>query len=352
MPKLSVIIPIYNAEEYLHECIDSAINQTLKDIEIILVDDGATDTSPKICDEYAKKDNRVRVIHKENGGVCDARNVGMKAVTAEYFTFLESDDWLPLDACEKLWAQHKEHDADFVLGGYYKVSSNGTSVKKPLNVKHKVYDNETIKTDLMESILGLVGERLKTPGNVDSLLTDTAKLYKTSIARDNGIYWISRKEIYSDCLDYILRYAFFCKRAVYFDEPIYYYRRTNTGSQTAGYRKNTLKLWLIQFDSMKNFIMNNKLDYLWNAFYSRVCFSIIPIGGNAYRTGNRQAGMKEIKEALDQSIYEEAFKHFEIAALPIHFRPLFFFAKHRNYNAFYIMTVIMRKIMNRQRGIT
>ena len=99
---MSVIIPIYNAEEYLHECIDSVLTQTLSDLEIILVDDGASDSSPAICDEYAAKDSRVKVVHKPNGGVCDARNAGIKAVTADYFTFLESDDWLPDDACEKM----------------------------------------------------------------------------------------------------------------------------------------------------------------------------------------------------------------------------------------------------------
>ena len=350
MEKLSIIIPIYNAEEYLHECIDSALNQTLSDIEIILVDDGATDSSGQICDAYAEKDSRVRVIHKENGGVCDARNVGMKAVSTEYFTFLESDDWLPEDACEKLWNKHLEHGADFVFGGYYKVSTTGISVKHPLAENEIVFDRNQILNQLLEYVLGLTGARLKTPGNVDSLLTDTAKLYKTSIVRENEIYWISRKEIYSDCLDYILRYAFHCESAVFFDEPIYYYRRTNLGSQTAGYRKDTLKLWLVQFDSLRAFMKENGLENLQDAFYSRVCFSIIPIGGNAYRTGSKKEGMKEVREALDQPIYKEAFAHFNINALPVHFRPLFFFAKHKMYGAFYQMTVVMRKIMNKQRG--
>lgn len=351
MAKLSIIIPIYNAEEYLRECIDSAVNQTLKDIEIILVDDGATDSSPAICDEYAKNDNRVKVIHKPNGGVCDARNVGTEAVTSDYYTFLESDDWLPLDACEKLYAYVQSQNSDFVFGSYYKVSTSGTSVKHPLPEKEIIFDSKGVRDNLLEYILGLTGQRLKTPANVDSLLTDTAKLYKTSIVRDNAISWISRKEIYSDCLDFILRYAFHCENAVFFDEPLYYYRRTNVGSQTAGYRPKTLELWLVQFDTLRKFITDNKLEHLWTAFYSRVCFSVIPIGGNAYRTGNFKAAMDEVRAALSQPIYKEAFKNFKINALPIHFRPLFFFAKHRWYFSFYLMTVVMRKIMNRQRGM-
>lgn len=351
MAQISIIIPIYNAEEYLRECIDSAVNQTVKDIRILLIDDGSTDSSPQICDEYAAKDSRIRVIHKPNGGVCDARNAGQKAVETPYFTFLESDDWLPADACEKLYARVISHQADFVFGGYYKVSTTSTSVKHPLPEQEMVFDRESIHRQLLEYIMGLTGKRLKTPGNVDSLLTDTAKLYKTEIIRTHGLEWISRKEIYSDCLDFILRYAFYCERAVFFDEPIYYYRRTNTGSQTAGYRNRTWELWCIQFDKLHRFIEENELYHLRNAYYSRICFSIIPIGGNAYRIGCREKGMQEIRQALESPIYREAFAHFSISVLPLHFRPLFWFAKHRWYHAFYLMTVIMRKIMNRQRGM-
>lgn len=351
MAKLSVVIPIYNAEEYLKECIDSVCNQTLVDIAIILVDDGSTDSSPDICDHYAEIDDRVSVIHKANGGVCDARNVGIQAVKTEFFTFMESDDWFPPDACEKMLLQQKKYDADFVIDSYYKVSTSGVSTKHPLPEKEIFFDREAICTHLLGYIMGLTGSRLKTPGNVDSLLTDTAKIYRTSICRENHIEWVSRKEIYSDCLDYLLRYANCCERAVFFDEPVYYYRRTNTGSQTAGYRKDTLKLWLIQFSSMREFIEENDLPHLWDAFYSRVCFSIIPIGGNAYRLNSREKGMAEVKEALSQPIYEEAFRHFNIGALPMHFRPLFFFAKHKMYACFYSMTVIMRKVMNKQRGM-
>ncbi len=351
MAEISIIIPIYNAEEYLRECLDSAVNQTLKDIEIILVDDGATDSSPSICDEYAAKDERVRVIHKENGGVCDARNVGMAETKTKWFTFLESDDWLPLDACEKLVEKAKVYNADFVLGTYYKVSTSGKTVKHPFDKEEMVFSSDEERLFLSESILGLVKSRLRRPDNVDSLLTDTAKLFSTEIVRRNDLKWVSRKEIYSDCLDFLLRYSLLSSKAVYFDEPIYFYRRTNVGSQTAGYRKDTLKLWLIQFDALEKLISENRLDSLRGAYYSRVCFSIIPIGGNAYRTGNRKDAMREVKEALNQPIYKTAFKNFKISALPLKYRPLFFFAKRKLYWLFYEMTVVMRKKMNKQRGL-
>ena len=100
--RFSVIVPIYNVEQYLHKCVDSLINQTLSDIEIILVDDGSPDNSPAICDEYALKDSRIKVIHKVNGGLSDARNKGILAAEGDYLIFVDADDYIELDTCERL----------------------------------------------------------------------------------------------------------------------------------------------------------------------------------------------------------------------------------------------------------
>ena len=97
MCKVSVVIPVYKVEKYLPKCIDSLLNQTLRDIEIILVDDGSPDKCGKICDLYAQADDRIKVIHKENGGLSDARNVGMKYATGEYLGFVDSDDYVTPD---------------------------------------------------------------------------------------------------------------------------------------------------------------------------------------------------------------------------------------------------------------
>ena len=109
---VSVILPIYNVELYLKECIESVIGQSYKDLEIILVDDGSTDQSPYICDEYAKIDRRIKVIHKKNGGLGYARNSGMKVATGEYVAFVDSDDYVDLDMFESMYNSAKKYDAD------------------------------------------------------------------------------------------------------------------------------------------------------------------------------------------------------------------------------------------------
>ena len=94
MPIMSVIVPVYNTEQYLHRCIDSILTQTYTDFELLLIDDGSKDKSGDICDEYALKDSRIRVFHKENGGVSSARNLGLDNAAGEWITFVDSDDWI------------------------------------------------------------------------------------------------------------------------------------------------------------------------------------------------------------------------------------------------------------------
>lgn len=108
MIKLSIIVPIYNAQNHLKKCIESIINQTEKDIEIILIDDGSTDDSLKICNEYQRKDFRINVIHQNNSGVSIARNQGIKIAKGEYIGFVDSDDWIDLDMFKRLLEEAKK----------------------------------------------------------------------------------------------------------------------------------------------------------------------------------------------------------------------------------------------------
>ena len=119
MVKVSVIIPVYNTEEYLKSCIDSVIRQSLKEIEIICVDDGSTDACPQILDDYAKMDERIVVVHKENGGYGNAINIGMKMAKGEYVGIVESDDMILANMYERLYEQAKTNDLDIIKGGCY-----------------------------------------------------------------------------------------------------------------------------------------------------------------------------------------------------------------------------------------
>ncbi|MBQ9737111.1 MAG: glycosyltransferase [Clostridia bacterium] len=130
MPLISVIVPIYKVEEYLDKCLESILAQTYKNLEIILADDGSPDNCPKICDEYAAKDERIRVIHKENGGLSDARNAGLEIATGDYIAFVDSDDYILPDMYEKLYKAIEENKADMSICNYVKVDESGKVISQ------------------------------------------------------------------------------------------------------------------------------------------------------------------------------------------------------------------------------
>jgi len=132
MPKVSIVIPIYNVENYVRKSIESVIYQTESDIEIILVDDGSTDSSGKICDEYASQDSRIRVIHKKNGGLSSARNAGVKIATSEYVMFLDGDDYLKNSAVERLYHTALEYPSDFVQFLYQEVEYGQNPIEQSI----------------------------------------------------------------------------------------------------------------------------------------------------------------------------------------------------------------------------
>lgn len=138
--KISIIVPVYNVEKYIKQSVESVLNQTYKNLEIILVDDGSKDSSGNICDEYSKKDQRIKVIHKENGGLSSARNAGLDIATGKYIMFLDSDDYFENNSCEVLYNEIEKTNADYVIGNYIHVTYDGIKWDKPL-FDVNTYDN-------------------------------------------------------------------------------------------------------------------------------------------------------------------------------------------------------------------
>lgn len=172
--KVSIIVPVYNSEKYVAETIKSLMSQTLKDIEIILVDDGSKDSSGAICDEYAAKDERIVVIHKENGGLADARNTGMKVATGKYTMFLDADDLFEEDSCENMYNVIEKAQTDYVIGNYQMMDDDGTRWTNTAFDTEKYQEFELDKHDYKKSFF---------------VMNSTAwnKIYNTQFLRDNDI---------------------------------------------------------------------------------------------------------------------------------------------------------------------
>lgn len=175
--KITVIVPVYNVEHYLDKCLDSLINQTYKNLEIIVINDGSTDNSGTICQEYAQKDNRIIYIEKKNGGLSDARNVGLDKMTGSYVTFIDSDDWVEPDYVEVLYNKLIEYQADIAIGNYYSYNEDEAMYYFHIDGEsyyEKVYDNISIFENLYDS------KQMKS----FSLISAWGKLYKAKLFDD------------------------------------------------------------------------------------------------------------------------------------------------------------------------
>lgn len=146
---ISVIVPVYNVEPYLRKCLDSVVGQTYRDLEILIVDDGATDGSGKICDEYAATDHRLQVIHQNNKGLSEARNRGIDIATGDYILFVDGDDWIEPNTVEYLLQACIDYGADASCCGHYKELVDRTTVH-PLVVEKKVYEDDEIVAPAMK----------------------------------------------------------------------------------------------------------------------------------------------------------------------------------------------------------
>lgn len=194
-PKVSVIVPVYNTEKYIRRCVDSIINQTLKDIEIILVDDGSTDRCPEILDEYSINDNRIIVIHKENEGQGSARNMGLDIAKGEFIGFVDSDDWIDLDMYEKLYERVREQKADMAVCNR-RVFNEEDKLSTKVDVGNEVFSN--INDDLTEFII----EHLLYPYTVGGC----NKIYLKELIDDSNIRFKEVKEVGSE--DALFNYCF------------------------------------------------------------------------------------------------------------------------------------------------
>ncbi len=213
---ISVIVPVYNVEKYLRKCIDSIVNQTYKNLEIILVDDGSTDGSGKICDEYAEKDSRIRVIHKENGGQATARNAALDIVTGSFIAFADSDDWLSDVFIEKMYSEILRANADISVCARMNIFADGRDVPAFNGMSSAVMNNvQALKNMLIYN-------------NMDAAPWD--KLYKSTLLKTLRF---PTGYICED-IPFVFGAVMNAEKVVYINKPLYYYlQRQGSTSRSA-----------------------------------------------------------------------------------------------------------------------
>jgi len=233
MPLVSVIVPVYKAENFLRKCTDSILNQTMTDFELILVEDGSPDASGALCDAIATEDPRVRVIHKPNGGVSTARNMGMAQATGKYIAFADSDDWFAPDMLKTLVEAAETNGADSAGCAHFNVLESGESWAEKPAMPAGIYEKDAIINGIVDP---LVGDRLGKGGEILNGFI-WRYLFTRSIIVDNAI---SFEGAYLEDEIFLVEYFLYAKKLAIVNEPLYYYL-WNSASVTHRYMKDYMK---------------------------------------------------------------------------------------------------------------
>ena len=222
--RFSVIVPVYNVENFLPECVESILNQEYSDFELILVDDGATDNCPQICDQYAERDNRVKVIHKENGGAPSARNAAIPLAKGKYMYFMDSDDWAEPEMLQDMYDLAEKNNAQYVVTGYYidTYYSDTEFFSQEQYVDDAVFSSQK---DFRENAYRLFDQNL--------LYTPWNKLYLSSYILENGLRF---PNLFWDDFPFNLNVIKDVERVVVSSKKYYHFMRARAESETAKYR--------------------------------------------------------------------------------------------------------------------
>ena len=240
MPRLSIIVPVYKVEPYIHKCVDSILNQTFTDFELILVDDGSPDNCGKICDEYALKDERVRVIHKKNGGLSDARNAGIDVAQGEIIGFIDSDDYIESNMYEELIKCLDEKECDIVSGDTY-VERDGNNRFKGRYQENHIFNGEQAICEILKV-------------HMDN--SAWSKVYKRSVIGDIRY---PKGRIYEDVAT-TYKFVANAKRVAYICKPYYHYIKRKGSIVASGFNSKSRYDCFLGYRERLNFAKEHNLE--------------------------------------------------------------------------------------------
>lgn len=294
---ISVIVPVYKVEKYLNQCVDSITNQTYKNLEIILVEDGSPDNCGRICDEYAKKDSRIKVIHKENGGVSSARNVGLNTSTGNWIAFVDSDDWIEKEYFEAMINQAKKENANVILCGYNRIWKN--NVEK-VNASGETV-NYTSKKYLINSLNPQTGFGFCHMKLIQRECIGEIRFNENLVVGEDALFNIQiSKNI---------------EKAVFLKQPIYNYRN-NSNSVVKRYDENYANKYLYSMKVNKEYLLKNYYEEeILQNYYNFVAYHVMLVAINyCYHPYNivknrrkllkEVCNIKEFKEGIIRSNFE------------------------------------------------
>lgn len=319
MSKVSVIVPVYKVEPYIERCVDSIRSQTLSDIEILLVDDGTPDRSGELCDAWAKEDLRIRVIHKENGGLTSAWKAGVDEASSEYVGFVDGDDWVDADMFERLYASASGHDSDMAICGlvydYEDASREKTTETSRLD--REFYDRRAIREELYPKMINngsFFGRTIQA--------ARVTKLYRTDLVRKNMKYCDNRVSIGEDLQ---LTFSFLCDAQSISFLPDYYpyhywiNEASMTGKHDPDYMKKIILTkkhvqWIVRVKDVFDFSTQIENDFL--------ILTIMAIRSEIVK--NKKAPAREvirgIRDICQNPEFQKTLKKYDMPVMPLSVR--------------------------------
>ncbi len=328
MEKVSIIVPVYNQEKYLNKCLDSILEQTYRDFKCFLIDDGSTDSSPEILDEYAARDSRLCVVHKENEGASVARNVGFNMSESEYVCFLDSDDYLASNFIEVMLDKIISEDADVCTCGHYQFTDE-TLISSTYDYKEPVVLQDKMLEGYLLPIIGKIYKEgyLNYPGYI------WGRIYKRNIIEVKC--FVSERLCLPEDDLFHMYLTPNLKKAVFIEDKLVYYR-VNEASLTHSYRSNMWNRLKNRHKQVTEFFNNYpKSKAISERVWASGFFSVYVALRNAYEKGTYNDFKKEMKAVRRDPLIHDVFKNINYALLRPRQKMMVFLLKNNMYLTLY-----------------
>lgn len=349
--KIAIIIPAYNIEKYVEQCLRSLINQTYKNIEIIVVNDGSTDGTLAILEKLAIEDKRIILINQENKGVSETRNIALNKVTADYVMFVDGDDWIDLETCEAVIEEIRKEKADIVSFGYVREYENASLKKSIFGVEKKIIKETEIKEKIYRRLIGpYEKDELIHPEKLFVLSPVWGKVYKSELLKDIKFKPLKDLGVSGEDTFFNLDIMPRVKKYVYIDKFFYHYRKFNENSITKQVNDNIIEQCKKTYYAFQEIIKDRKLDETFKqALNNEFSLDLISQGIKIIKSKNNfKDKYRILKKFINDDIYKEAIKNLDISVMPIHWKIFFWNVKKRYVFVVYFLLICIVKLISKK----
>lgn len=313
--KFSIIVPVYKTEKYLSDCIESIVNQTYNNLEIILVDDGSADNCPSICDEWALKDSRIKVIHKKNEGSVAARKTGFSQATGEYVGFVDSDDRIDRDMYKKIYDSVRKYHSDCVITQFY-FSFADRNLKSDYLLDKSFYSRDDIEKSIFPYMV-FKGQYYR----FGIFPNCWSKVFKREIV-EKHIYDVDNRIRMGDDAAFVFPCLMECGSISFVDEPLYYYRQ-NLESMTATYDAALPETYYLPYKAVLDKSELLGVDLSKQLSYYLLYMVNFTVRNEMLKSDRSDKGTKEVfEEILNNSFVRDSMKNIKLKILPLHTKML------------------------------